>query len=124
VGLGYIVERGDLMLRTIVIIFAIITILTEAYGQQVLVVGVGNGSCGKWIEDRRSAGPSMFITQGWIAGYLTAYNNYAPYANGNVSRGTDVDGLFAWIDRYCRANPLDSIFRASSALILDLEKRQ
>jgi hypothetical protein len=30
------------------------------------------------------------------------------------SRGTDINGLFAWIDNYCATHPIDNIATATS----------
>jgi hypothetical protein len=55
----------------------------------------------------------------WLDGFVTAYNDYvAP--NGDITRGTDVDGMAAWLDTYCVTNPLDSLARASGKLIAEL----
>jgi hypothetical protein len=78
------------------------------------LMGFGNNSCGTWTDERRrnvSAG-----AHSWVLGFLTAYNLYEHDA-GNVSKGTDAKGLFAWIDNYCRDNPLENLETATVRLI-------
>jgi hypothetical protein len=41
-----------------------------------------------------------------------------------VAEGTDINGVFAWIDTYCAAHPLDPIAKAAIALVVELSKRQ
>jgi hypothetical protein len=70
-----------------------------------------------------SGGTSAAAQSAWVTGYVSAFNNYAEHQSGDISAGTDTDGLFSWIDTYCRSNPLDNLFHASGALIRELEKR-
>jgi len=37
--------------------------------------------------------------------------------------GTDFDGLIAWIDNYCQANPLKGVAEAAGALLQTLRDR-
>jgi hypothetical protein len=61
-----------------------------------------------------------------VLGYVTAIN--AQVTTGpsphDVTRGTDAEGLFAWIDNYCRTNPLDTLSRATGSLIDALQLRK
>ena len=79
-----------------------------AQEKQVTVSGFGRSSCGLWLEarsNRQIATDLRFLqAQEWIAGYLSAYNiHVAP--NGNIASRTDDEGIYAWLDQYCRANP-------------------
>ena len=38
----------------------------------------------------------------------------------NLAEGTDADGVFAWIDNYCSAHPLETIYSAAEALVVTL----
>jgi hypothetical protein len=84
------------------------------------VLGKGNGSCGSWIEDRRTRGIGEIANMSWVNGYLSAINN----ENGDATVGTDGYGLAGWIDQYCYAHQLDTLFRATNALVRELEGRQ
>jgi hypothetical protein len=107
----------------IVLISALLTVQDFAIGGPVNVLGLGNESCGTWLQNRGGQSYGELTQLGWVTGYVTAFNNYAEHQSGNVTAGTDADGLFTWIDAYCQANPLDNLFRASSALIRELELR-
>jgi hypothetical protein len=95
-----------------------------AVGNPMKVLGAGNASCGSWPQDRNTPSYQVTAQVGWVTGYITGFNSYAPNQSGDVSAGTDLDGELAWIDSYCQAHPLDSLFRATSALIRELETRR
>jgi hypothetical protein len=58
----------------------------------------------------------------WVLGFITGYNLYGPGSN-NVSKGTDLEGLNAWLDNYCAGHPLDPFGVAAQALIFELGKK-
>ncbi len=59
----------------------------------------------------------------WVNGFLSAFNFYGT-SKEDIANGIDANGVFAWIDNYCAAHPLDNITRATIALITELSKRQ
>jgi hypothetical protein len=80
-------------------------------------------SCGAWLDDRRTDRDAALAAQDWVLGYLTAYNEYvAP--DGAISRGTDQDGMMAWLDGYCQSHPLDLVGQAATALVRELRARK
>jgi hypothetical protein len=98
--------------------------------------GSGTKSCAEWTRaeaERRlvTEGGTMYTQTGsdipgqtqWIAGFLTAFNYYQS-ATPNVAEGTDMNGIFAWIDTYCAAHPLEPIAKAAIALVVEFSKRQ
>jgi hypothetical protein len=90
------------------------------------ILGTGNRSCPAWLQDSAANSWGALIDHAWVQGYITAFNKYTDNAdsqNGDISAGIDVAGLFAWIDRYCQAHPLDNLARASGALIRELQNR-
>jgi hypothetical protein len=88
------------------------------------VLGPGGVSCGQYVETRRNpdAQPIALADVDWIEGYLTAYNEYN-WPSGDLTRGTDSDGLTVWVDNYCAANPLDDLAKAARALTKELRSR-
>jgi hypothetical protein len=82
----------------------------------ITVIGVGAvSSCGTW-ETARSSGYSFGYEQ-WVVGFLSG----VAMASGNdFLSGTDADGIWKWIDRYCAAHPLDMIATAASELLSTL----
>ena len=93
----------------------------------ITVDGAGRFSCGHWLEIRATRNqPDDFRfvqAREWISGFVTAYNMYM-HSAGDVADGNyDRDGWYAWIDKYCRENPLKPIFKATERLIEELEQR-
>jgi hypothetical protein len=90
----------------------------------VTVVGHGNNSCGKWTQAKASGGASRIYYEVWLGGFLSGINTAGQRVHGNVTDGTDFDGLTAWVDNYCAANPLETVFTAAENLVATLLKRK
>lgn len=86
------------------------------------ILGVGINSCGIWQEDRKKDGLGSRVHENWVVGYISGYNAWVD-GKADISEGTDVPGLLAWIDNYCAQNPLDKIATAANALINHLRSR-
>ena len=91
--------------------------------QEQAVLGQGNVSCGIWLENRRGDDVQVATRTAWVLGYITAFNQYGSKPEGDVSGGKDTEELMAWIDNYCRQNPADNLYRASSALVDQFRQR-
>ena len=108
-------------------------------GTNYMVRGGGTDSCGSWTLAREAAGKGEAVVGGqlaidrvrrenWVMGYLSALNlwylDYVPHDSTlnlfDLTESTDVPGLFAWIDNYCAAHPLDHLSEATKALTIEL----
>jgi hypothetical protein len=80
-----------------------------------VAVGAGLDSCATWTADRQvpAAGPALQDEQ-WVVGFLTGIAD-GGLIDADPMRGVDAQAVWAWIDNYCRANPLDKILRAAEA---------
>lgn len=88
----------------------------HSFSQKFTVYGQGALSCGAWLEARKEGGIDESVHNVWIAGYITGVT-----ASGDFSlKDSDVDGRANWIDNYCEENPLDYIYDAATALVLEL----
>ena len=96
-----------------------------ARGGSLLVFGAGAVSCGTWLGHAQPEDADHVVMASWVDGYLTAANQKLIEDGQTASLGQDTQGTGrdAWISRYCKANPQDPLFRAASALVLDLAKR-
>jgi hypothetical protein len=79
--------------------------------------GQGANSCGAWLSERNTA----FANEAWVLGFVTAFNRYGLHEDVNVAPRTDYKGMLAWIDNYCRQNPLTSLAKAAEALVFELQ---
>jgi hypothetical protein len=41
----------------------------------------------------------------------------------DISKGVDADGLFVWLDNFCRKQPLDLFNKAVAQLAIELKTR-
>ena len=86
------------------------------------IVGAGTGTCGSWLQDRQeNYGAKLH----WLQGFLSAYNFYV-YSGRNpegIFAGIDHNAIAAWMDNYCRENPLSSPSDGALRLIKELEQR-
>lgn len=91
-----------------------------------MVHGLGTQSCGNWTSYRRAGGYTDLAPQAWIQGYISALN-FSVSLRGegpDIMQGTDAEGIFAWVDNYCAAHPLNSISQAALDLATDLRSKQ
>jgi len=91
---------------------------------RVAVGGSGQDSCSAWTQGRSATtDEARYASQSridWISGFFTAVNFFAE-PSGSLHGGIDDrDGMIAWIDNYCRANPADPLFVAATDLVFDL----
>jgi hypothetical protein len=93
--------------------------------QQVMVWGpTPSPSCGTWTNDRRAGNERSADVENWLAGLITGYNHYGPDPAGGTASGIDIQGIYAWVDQYCAANPLDNLVTAGFRLVDELERRR
>jgi len=83
--------------------------------------GVGGQSCGTWIEARKIN--NTFGHGSWLLGYLSALNLWGVIGRKDALSGTDADGVYAWMDRYCQSHPLETIARGAAELARQLDQR-
>ena len=112
-------------MRIITASLIVVILAVGAPARAVHMVGIGNRSCGSWIQARRQNPEQAHLLESWVGGYLSGANSIiAPATKRDVlSGGIDAEGLWAWIDNYCRAHPLDSVSEAADQLAADLVRR-
>lgn len=81
---------------------------------QFTIIGAGGMSCGEWAAARRNPYSSaQAMSNGeWILAFIAgeAYQQVT-----DPLKGTDADGVWAWIDNYCAIHPLDTQVEAAEA---------
>lgn len=85
-----------------------------------LVKGPPTVSCGAYVETRLgegALGPNSIQMFSWVQGYLSAYNNYSKYPMVDVP---SFAGIAAFLDKYCRDNPLHHVAHGVDALLAEL----
>jgi hypothetical protein len=78
-------------------------------------IGMGNMACGEWTSARQYPNSDQAVADGqWILGFIAG----AAYENGkDPLSGIDADGVWAWIDNYCAANPRQTQVDAATAFL-------
>lgn len=127
--------RGDRMRKVRAVFLGLV--LSVGIGSAVptfaaTVVGAGTQSCGQYLEARRDKDKNAdatnrraFAFASWLGGFLTVVNQEAVNKTGiDIVVGTDIDGVLAWLDKYCRENPLEMFANASWRLAGELLNRK
>jgi hypothetical protein len=104
-------------LRFIVALTLCLALATANAAHQI--VGPGTESCGKWLKLSEND-LEKHTYKPWVQGFLSAANLLA---NDEFLKQTDPATIFAWMDNYCRQNPLHDLNSATMALIIELSKR-
>jgi len=94
---------------------------------QFMVLGAGYASCESWTNDRGVDSASSRFKEQWVLGYVTAMNNWVLPADRGAARDLaerdGVEGLFAWMDDYCAANPRVNVGNAVALLGSEFQNR-
>lgn len=77
------------------------------------VFGVGNESCGRWLEVRRDDNDLASSYIHWVSGWVSA----STHDSALRFNKTDIESMAAFTDKYCRENPRSSIAEAANDLV-------
>ncbi len=109
--------------RSILLAATLMFAADAALAQTVKVVGSGSLKCSEWMLEARNQGAGYLRTQEWMLGYLRGVSDASttplqvdPFAS------IDVVAMNAWLEAFCRANPLESIYRATGVLAAEMLK--
>jgi hypothetical protein len=84
------------------------------------VYGIGAYSCGVWLSDAKNNNTHQTNVH-WAMGWLSAAGVYNPAVK---LRHTDFYAVSAYMDKYCRENPLNSVYEGAASLVQELAKPQ
>ena len=100
--------------------------ISPIYAQTIK--GSGNDNCGEWLQLRQAiaaqrATESQVVTlvmeQSWIDGFVSGLNATSVYGV-DLLASKPGEGMYAWVDNYCRSKPLNSVFDATLSLVTEL----
>jgi hypothetical protein len=92
-------------------------------GTRTIITPATNGpSCGRWTNTPKGS-PEREVFRKWVFGFLSGVNWANEDSKADFLRGTDAEGLIAWVDNYCRRNPLHDIVRTMQELVMELERQ-
>lgn len=99
-------------------VFAGLSGVTGAQG--VVVAGEGLVTCGAYLQSRQT-GPSPtqdYIYATWVRGYLSGFNMAT--SGRPVPTISSPETILAYLDKHCRANPLNTLAQGVVALTGDI----
>ena len=99
--------------------FAILAPMTSSAETKFAVSGIGATSCGKFMKPPKGQKELMdALTVTWLQGYLSGTNTQRFMAsNTEMKLQPDSESIIAFVEKYCRDNPLKTVYDA--ALWLD-----
>jgi len=89
----------------------------QVRAEGTIVTSLGPGgriSCGTWLEERRTQRYSE--SGSWSLGYLTGVSMNVDV--GNPLRAVDSNGVFYWLDNWCRGEATTLFVNALDAFIV------
>jgi hypothetical protein len=100
---------------------AVVCVPAAAESGGRVFIGQGSNSCGSWVSARETRSTPRGLNSQWALGFLSGVN--VETTDPDILIGTDFDGLMAWIDNYCKANPLTPLVTAVMKLADELQTR-
>lgn len=117
--------RNIHVLRMLLFVFLAALLNTGASAGIFNIIGAGATQCGKYLEDRRKEDKnggrvaSVYYSS-WVAGYLTAWNTEADFSEQVDHLRMRNETIVAYLDKYCRDNPLGIVIEGTDCLMLDV----
>jgi hypothetical protein len=118
-------------MRSFILLCILLPVSAAAFDEVGIYSSLGAFGCPDYVahydEDRADRPSSDHIlvdhlsSQGWLLGYLTAYNSWIANGRRNVAEGLDEDEIESWVADYCREHLLDTIGDAMMAFVRELE---
>jgi hypothetical protein len=109
--------------RIVILIVVIVTAAVSGQSPSVRV-GAGGVSCGRWLEIREQGDSMESHVADWIDGFLVgsalASSQFVLTPNWQMP---DTPTERAFVDKYCRDHPLDSVTRAAVVLYNEVKRK-
>lgn len=70
--------------------------------------GLGSGSCGTWTARRTQGRPHAWGYEQWLLGFLSGAGMWGKTGLDPLNN-VDANGVWAWVDNFCRDHPLTSL---------------
>ena len=108
-------------MRLLILISAILigSSLQSVAQQPRTYIGYAETSCGSYTNDRSKN--MAWGMETWALGFISG-QNWASTTPDSL-KGVDAAALYAWLDNYCRQNPLEKFPKAVMALARELDAR-
>jgi len=96
------------------------------------IKGAGVDSCGDWLQYRQIVAAQratdrdvllLSMEQSWIDGFVSGINATKSFGTADLLGSHPDEGMYVWVDSYCRSKPLENILSASLALAVALKSQ-
>ena len=84
------------------------------------VYGSGDLDCASWTREARLSTSLALKDRAWVLGYISAYNRWVSNER-SVLGSRQQREVMGWIDKFCKANPRETINGAVESLIFEIE---
>jgi hypothetical protein len=74
-----------------------------------------------WTEERGRNSLRSQLWKDWVLGFVSGANTFN--VNAELLERVDAPAIDAWVDNYCRSNPLENVYDAVVALVKELLSR-
>ena len=105
------------MQKIVVYLLLLLASTSTSYAQEAWTGnGIGMQGCGQYIENRRTPNQRYDNEMAeWFYGFLTGRNYYS--SSPQIKRSIEASTVLAYLDKYCRENPLASVGAGALELV-------
>lgn len=100
---------------------AIAAAVPQQAGAALSLIGTGTASCGTWTVSRAHQDTlDHYLLEQWVLGFIAGAAYESPDSASehlDPLRNVDAQAVWAWMDNYCRASPLDEIVNGAEVFI-------
>jgi hypothetical protein len=105
---------GPLMRTVLACLVMLVLGLSAQVACAYEALGPGVISCGTWTAERRTPNAiTAVMAESWVLGFLSGIG-FVGQSGSDPLHGSHAEAVSAWIDNYCKANPLDSVGKAAT----------
>jgi hypothetical protein len=105
-----------------ILIAANVQALAQAKSGKRNTIGYGTSSCKSWTEERAKANSlRAHGMKAWAVGFVSGANLVTKRTD--FLESVDAEALWKWIDKFCRAHPLERFLDAAIALTVELDSK-
>lgn len=109
--------------KAIAIGLLVTSLSMESFAQgPIAISGPGTFTCGDYLAHRQSdhqsfTAPQTSVNLAWVLGFISGYNYFS--SDPKVDRIPGFNDVIAYLDNYCKNNPLSLVVNGASCLIGD-----
>jgi hypothetical protein len=123
--------EGSMLYRLVLLAAGSILLAANQSTTAQTIMGAGTASCGEWLRFRSFDGQSghlgeraqLYQLHAWVDGFISGTNIAKGVQPDILSSKPSGPAMYAVVDNYCRANPLDNVASGAIALANELQSR-